>query len=758
MNKSLIRLVLGVLTLTLFAFALAACGGGGGGAVANPPVQPPPVTNESPGGIWFGTDSDGDEVLALVTETGRFHFVDEFLSQGSGILSVSNGNDVTGNFQLVPQLGFTFPDGTTSADCTLSGTVAERQTVAVTVNCTTTAGLQDQITATLSYEALYDRDSSLATIAGIYGDGSGIVTDIAADGAIFEQDPVSGCVTNGQVSIIDSAFNAYDVEFGFSNCTGQFVNINGSSFVGIATLDNTVTPEVLFIAATGDVAGTFVSFVSAVERLSSGWTPGVFLDYSTFFAMCAAPRSGINPATGQPFPDIQGTTVDENNFLRSYSNDTYLWYDEITDRDPALFTTPEYFDLLKTNATTASGQPKDKFHSTIPSDEWFELSQSGVSAGYGAEWVALSGVLPGEVVVAFTEPNSPATAVSLARGAEVLFADGVELINLNTQAAFDTVIAALFPSQAGELHDFIVRDLGAAVTRDISMTSANVTSTPVQDVGTIPTATGDVGYMLFNGHIATAETGLIDAVNQLVGVTDLIIDLRYNGGGFLDIASEFAYMIAGNGPTAGQTFEILRFNDKHPVTDPVTGQAIAPLPFHTTTQGFSVAAGQALPALNLSRVFVLSGPNTCSASEAIMNSLRGVNVEVLQIGSTTCGKPYGFYPTDNCGTTYFTIQFKGENNQGFGDYSDGFSPANTAGTVGTVVPGCSVADDFTHALGDPAESRLSAALTYRNNQTCPAPSGLAPPGVFKTSAGTDLSAIDGYVPKSPWHQNRILRR
>ncbi|MCH8308802.1 MAG: peptidase, partial [Proteobacteria bacterium] len=240
-----------------------------------------------------------------------------------------------------------------------------------------------------------------------------------------------------------------------------------------------------------------------------GWTQGVFLDASTFAARCAAPRSGINPATGSPFPDVQGTTLDENNFLRSYSDNTYLWYDEITDRDPGLFATPEYFDLLKTEATTASGQPKDKFHFTIPSDEWFQLSQSGISAGYGAEWVFLSGVLPGEVVVAFTEPNSPATANGLARGAEVLFADGVELINLNPQAAFDTVIAALFPSQADETHDFTVRDLDGT-QRNVSMTSANVTSTPVQNVVGIPTPTGAVvGYMHFNAHIATAESGLI---------------------------------------------------------------------------------------------------------------------------------------------------------------------------------------------------------------------------------------------------------
>ncbi len=67
-------------------------------------------------------------------------------------------------------------------------------------------------------------------------------------------------------------------------------------------------------------------------------------------------------------------------------------------------------------------------------------------------------------------------------------------------------------------------------------------------------------------------------------------------------------------------------------------------------------------------MFVLTGPNTCSASESIINALQGVDVEVIQIGSTTCGKPYGFYPQDNCGTTYFSVEFKGVNAKGFGDY------------------------------------------------------------------------------------------
>ena len=223
------------------------------------------------------------------------------------------------------------------------------------------------------------------------------------------------------------------------------------------------------------------------------------------------------------------------------------------------------------------------------------------------------------------------------------------------------------------------------------------------------------------------------------------------------MASQLAYMIAGAGLTAGQTFEELQFNAKHPATDPVTGQPLTPTPFHNQTLGFSVTAGQALPTLDLDTVYVLTGPNTCSASEAIMNSLRGVSVNVIQIGSTTCGKPYGFYPTDNCGTTYFTIQFRGVNALNFGDYTDGFSPVNTPpANKGTEVPGCSVGDDFTAQLGDTSEGRLAAALVYRETQTCPAPSGLAQPGFSKP--GAPLSATDGIIRRSLWDSNRIYRR
>ena len=283
----------------------------------------------------------------------------------------------------------------------------------------------------------------------------------------------------------------------------------------------------------------------------------------------------------------------------------------------------------------------------------------------------------------------------------------------------------------------------------MTLQAADVTDVPVQQVEVLPGTAVHIGYMLFNDQLATSEAALISAVNTLKAgsITDLILDIRYNGGGFLDIASEAAYMIAGTGPTAGQTFELQQFNSKYPSTNPVTGNPITPTPFHATAQGFSTSFGQPLPTLNLPRVFVLTTQATCSASEAIMNGLAGVGVHVIQVGSTTCGKPYGFYPRDNCGTTYFSIQFQGANAQGFSNYPDGFTPG---ATVGAGFPGCPVTDDFTHQLGDPSESLLYVAEAQATGSAACVipPAGTAPPG---------QTAPRGIAIRSPLREMRLMR-
>jgi len=275
----------------------------------------------------------------------------------------------------------------------------------------------------------------------------------------------------------------------------------------------------------------------------------------------------------RPGVDAQGTLADEKAWLRQWTDQLYLWYREVPASDPATFPTAlAYFDVLKTMALTPSGNPKDRFHFTIPTADWVNLSQSGVEAGYGVAWALVAASPPRDVRAAYTDPSTPAAAANIARGAKVLTVDGVDVTN----GPPDPLNAGLFPARADETHTFSILDPGMTAPRTVRLTSANVQSTPVQNVKTIPGITPGttVGYMLFNDQIATSESLLIKAIAQLkqAGVTDLVLDIRYNGGGFLVIASELAFMIAGPAATNGKTFEQLAFNDKYPTIDPVTGQ------------------------------------------------------------------------------------------------------------------------------------------------------------------------------------------
>ena len=431
----------------------------------------------------------------------------------------------------------------------------------------------------------------------------------------------------------------------------------------------------------------------------------VYAPSSQLAAQCVLPRSGVNPATGFAYADVQGTLANEKSWVRSWLDETYLWYRDIPAADPSAYgSVVAYFAALKTPAKTPSGNDRDRFHFTYTTTDWLALSQTGTAVGYGIGWEVLSSTVPRSVVVAQVGAGSPAAVAGIGRGAQILAVDGVDLVRGSDTA---TLNAGLFPAKVGESHQLTVRDVGATATRNVTLTSAAVTLAPVPLAKTLDTTDGSVGYLLFNEHVATAELQLVDGVRKLAaaGIRDLVLDLRYNGGGYLAIASQLAYMIAGATPTKGAVFEKLLFNDRNPfkLTD-----AEATTPFYDRALGYSFGpAGAALPTLNLSRVFVLTSAATCSASESVINSLRGVGVEVILIGGTTCGKPFGFIPQDNCGTTYFAIQFQGVNHKGFGSYEDGFGPQ------------CTVPDDFSHALGDAAEARLAAALQYRSSRTCP---------------------------------------
>jgi C-terminal processing protease CtpA/Prc len=424
-------------------------------------------------------------------------------------------------------------------------------------------------------------------------------------------------------------------------------------------------------------------------------------------------------------------------------DETYLWYRDVPTVDAKSFTLTNYgnsviqtldayFQALKTKNTTTSGKPVDQFSFTVSTVD-LQNQQSGISSGYGFRRSIISSTVPRVVRVLYVEQGSPAQLAGASRGDTITSIDGVD-INDTTASGIATLNAGLAPTVASKTTIFGLLAANSNVPRKVTITSSqSISVTPVALSKVIADGANTVGYLVLNSFsVVSAEKQLIDAVTLFknVNVNDLVLDLRYNGGGYLDLANELAWMI-GDANLVGKTFEKLTCNDKN--TQPYCN---ATDNFHQATQGFSVAPGQTLPQLGLKRVFVLTSGNTCSASESVINGLSPF-MQVVRIGNTTCGKPYGFSYKDNCGISYAAMQFKGVNAMGFGDYADGFAPS------------CAVGDDLSRQRGDPAEGMLAGALTYMRTGACPV-------GTNK-SAAQGLSQSQFAIDRSPSESVRVLR-
>ena len=402
----------------------------------------------------------------------------------------------------------------------------------------------------------------------------------------------------------------------------------------------------------------------------------------------------------------------QKSWVRSHLDDVYLWYKEIIDTSPALYSTAaDYFSSLLVRS-------KDRFSFTSIQSGIDDYFQSGLDVSYGYTLMRQGSQLR----VVYVQPNSPADQAQLKRGATITAIDNTSLAT----PANATQYSALYPTQM-ESHLFDIRNPGSQQIRQIRMTASRVVRSPVLQNTVLSSGGKKIGYLVFTDHIATAEAPLFAAFQQFqqTGIDELVLDLRYNGGGYLYIANELAAMIGGE-KVSNQIFEQLQFNDKHPE------KTNSNIDYFYDTDSRNVR----LPQLNLPRVFVLTGANTCSASESVINSLSPW-MDVILIGGQTCGKPYGFIQQNNCSTAYFAIQFSGVNAVGKADYVNGFTPR------------CQVADDLEHELGNLNESRLSAALSYARTGSCPAAVFNPPP-----SATPDMPAERD---PHPWRNIRLMK-
>jgi C-terminal processing protease CtpA/Prc len=488
------------------------------------------------------------------------------------------------------------------------------------------------------------------------------------------------------------------------------------------------------------------------------WTFDVFKPESEFENYCVSPRTGIDPYTSTVYPDKAGSAMHEKMWLRSWNNRTYLWYREVADVNPQDIDILKYFERLKTTAVTDSGASKDNYHFYRNTAEYKQETQAGISFDYGINWKVTNNRPPRKFEVAYLEPASPALNAGIVRGDLLLQIDGVDFVNDNSEFGVQKLIEGLAPTAVGKTHTFKFRSV-IGIEKTVTMSSASVVSTPVMNVQILNAGTKKVGYLQFNSHIANAQPQLINAVQQFKdgAVNELVVDLRYNGGGLLALASQFAYMVSGPNIIQNRFFEQMVFNDKYPSTDPITGNSLTPTGFYS--RGIDYNAGiftnQTLPNLNLSKVIVLTTDDTCSASEAFINGLRGVDMEIIQIGGKTCGKPYGFYPKDNCGTTYFTIQFKGVNAKGFGEFADGFEPKPSP-TFAADVKGCAVVDDLTKPLGNTEEALLKTALHYVSNNSCPITLASSAAEKSRSGQASIIGTTDGIAIPNPRDQRKLM--
>jgi C-terminal peptidase prc len=281
-------------------------------------------------------------------------------------------------------------------------------------------------------------------------------------------------------------------------------------------------------------------------------------------------------------------------------------------------------------------------------------------------------------------PDSPASEGGLARGDHITEINGRSVQDLVSSGQIGT---AFGESEIGISIEVVVR-ARQGEPRRMTLTKRVVTIPTVSLTRTFRVDGRTVGYLHFRNFVQPSYAALDDAFAALreAGVTELVIDLRYNGGGLVDVATHLASLVGGV-VTEGRVFSEFRHNDKNTRLNET-------LRFLNPPQ-----------ALTLSRLFVITTRASASASELIINGLRP-HIPVVVVGGPTFGKPVGQYGFSFCDKVLAPVSFSLVNADGQGDYFDGIAPT------------CQAADDVEHDLGTAEEASLAEAFRYIQTGRC----------------------------------------
>ena len=443
-------------------------------------------------------------------------------------------------------------------------------------------------------------------------------------------------------------------------------------------------------------------------------------------ALASMVITGAMACSGDDAEDC--SALRQNEWIRSSMQEWYLANDQLADVDPASSSSPSaYLRELVRDVDLSPELPNDngsdRFSVVIPlAVEQSLLTNTSAGLGLLVEFervgserflrvLDVAGTFAGEAA-------SPASMAGIVRGDAITHIDEIPVATyLDVDRLEGRQFSFGFPE--GESFDFTVRKQNDTTTT-VTLVSTEFSPTSVPVFKIFSDGPEDVGYILFRQFDLAAVEGLRKAFDTFEerGVTNVILDLRYNLGGFVFVIDFLADLLVGSRLDPGTT--LFRSEIWNSDKSDRNGETFFTPP---TCPGFLSSdpdfeefdcQGPVRGMSNLQRLVFITGQNTASASEAIINGMLP-HADVGIVGSRTIGKPVGSAPlpgistgeSNFCGLVMRPIMFRLFNSAGESDYFDGFAPD------------CPMADDATRGLGDAEESATAAALQYAQSGSCP---------------------------------------
>lgn len=355
-----------------------------------------------------------------------------------------------------------------------------------------------------------------------------------------------------------------------------------------------------------------------------------------------------------------------------------------------------YIDAL---VAPARAQNRDRYFTYVTSiAEENALINSGSNAGFGVRLSYDQTARRVFVVEAFE--NAPALAQGIDRGSEIIAIGGQSVSTLMASGGAQAVVNALGPNDPGVSRTLTIRQPDTSQIQ-VTVTKADYALDPISDrygAKILDNGGTKVGYINLRTFIIDgAKQQLRDAfaVFRAEGVTQVILDLRYNGGGLVSVAELLGDLLGAD--RTGQVFSRTTFRDSKNIYNESRN-------FASETQ-----------AIAATRIAVIGTSGTASASELVTNAfIPYLGANIALVGTDTYGKPVGQIARDRsaCDDRLRVVAFRTVNAAGGGDYYSGLA--------GVMPRTCRAADDLLRPLGDPQEASISTALDFLAGRSCTA--------------------------------------